>query len=187
MTGQGHAQGDVGLPRRAEVPGESGGPGESGPARAGGVLGAAPEGADPVEAALDRLRAGGHRVTEARRAVLEVLATGEGHPSADELSARVEARHPGIHRATIYRTVDRLTTLGVVTHVHIGGGATAYHLAPGEPTREHLHAICSSCGRIIDLPGDLLDPVTTWLATTADFTLAPAHVALSGVCGTCRA
>lgn len=142
---------------------------------------------DPVEAALDRLRAGGHRVTEARRAVLEVLATGEGHPSADELSARVQDRHPGIHRATIYRTVDRLTILGVVTHVHIGGGATAYHLAPGEPSREHLHAICSSCGRIIDLPGDLLDPVTTWLATAADFTLAPAHVALSGVCGTCRA
>ena len=59
--------------------------------------------------------------------------------------------------------------------------------APGEPSREHLHAICSSCGRIIDLPGDLLDPVTTWLATAADFKLAPAHVALSGVCGTCRA
>ncbi|WP_321575356.1 Fur family transcriptional regulator [Oerskovia douganii] len=139
-----------------------------------------------VEEALGLLRSGGHRVTEARRAVLEVLATGEGHPSADELCARVHERHPGIHRATVYRTVDRLTTLGVLTHVHIGGGATAYHLAAGSPAREHLHAICDVCGRIIDLPGDLLDPVTTWLATEAGFTLAPAHVALSGTCATCR-
>lgn len=139
-----------------------------------------------VEEALGRLRAGGHRVTEARRAVLEVLATGEGHPSADDLCTRVHDRHPGIHRATVYRTVDRLTFLGVVTHVHIGGGATAYHLARGAPVREHLHAICDTCGRIIDLPGDLLDPVTSWLATEARFVLAPAHVALSGTCADCR-
>ena len=153
----------------------------------GAAQGAAVEAPDPVAGALELLRAGGHRVTEARRAVLEVLATGEGHPSADELCGRVQDRHPGIHRATVYRTVDRLTALGVVTHVHVGGGATAYHLAPGAAVREHLHAICHACGRIIDLPGDLLDPVTAWLATEAGFTLAPAHVALSGTCARCRA
>ncbi len=141
---------------------------------------------DPaVTRALERLRGQGHRVTNARRVVLETLARRGGHPTADELSAEIEQLHSGVHRATVYRTLEMLSELGEVTHVHMGHGATAYHLASAVDGREHLHARCRVCGRVIDLPADLLEPIRSRLTRENDFMLDPRHVALSGACQTC--
>ena len=139
---------------------------------------------DAVARALAMLRSGGHRITAARRAVIEVLASTSDHPSADQLCGWVSARYPAVHRATVYRTLERLIALGVVTHVHIGGGATTYHLADSDGS-DHLHANCRVCGRIIDLPADLLDPIGSRLAQDSRFHLDAAHVALSGTCFGC--
>jgi Fur family transcriptional regulator, ferric uptake regulator len=144
-------------------------------------------GDDSVERALDRLRARGHRITGARHAVIEALATIDGHPSAEQLSEQVRELHPTVHRATVYRTLETLATLGVVTQVHVGGSATTYHLA-AEATGhdDHLHASCRVCGRIIDLPSDLLDPIKRRLSDENDFQLDPPHIALSGTCRSCQ-
>lgn len=142
---------------------------------------------DPAVArAVERLRGGGHRVTGARRVVLETLARRGGHPTADELCVEIEQRHPGVHRATVYRTLETLAELGEVTHVHMGHGATAYHLADPVKGQEHLHARCRLCGRVLDLPADLLEPIGHRLAQQHDFVLDPRHVALSGECLTCQ-
>lgn len=138
-----------------------------------------------VVRALGQLRSGGHRVTGARIAVIETLARLDGHPSAEELWSALEHRHPGVHRATVYRTLETLADLGVVTHVHMSHGTTAYHLTGLVAGREHLHARCRVCGRVFDLPGNLLDPVRRRLARENDFNLDPHHVALSGTCLTC--
>lgn len=148
------------------------------------ALGMRPQ--EAVDAALDLLRARGQRVTGARSAVIEVLASIGGHPSAEELWRRVHERHPTIHRATVYRTLDTLSELGVVTHVRIGDGASTYHLTPPPPRIGHLHAKCHECGRIVDLPGDLLGPVAARLVRENGFELDPARVALSGRCRDCR-
>lgn len=136
--------------------------------------------------AIDQLRAQDHRVTGARRAVIETLARHGGHPNAVELSAEIEKRHPGIHLATVYRTLEVLTELGVVTHVHMGHGAAAYHLSSLVQEQEHLHARCRTCERVFDLPADMLDPIRTRLADESDFVLDPRHVALSGACRACH-
>ncbi|CAM3186670.1 Fur family transcriptional regulator [Saccharomonospora xinjiangensis] len=148
------------------------------------ALGMRPE--EAVDAVLDQLRSQGQRITGARRAVVETLAHIGGHPSAEELLHRVRQRYPTVHRATVYRTLDTLSELGVVTHVHLGDGASTYHLALGPAHPGHLHAKCRECGRIVDLPGDLLGPVADRLAREREFELDPAHVALSGRCGGCR-
>lgn len=143
-----------------------------------------PDSSGAVARAIATLRSGGHRITAARRAVIEVLASTSDHPSADQLCGWVSERYPAVHRATVYRTLDRLTELGVVTHVHIGGAATTYHLADSGGS-DHLHANCRVCGRIIDLPADLLDPIGRQLARDSGFHLDAAHVALSGTCDGC--
>ncbi len=138
-----------------------------------------------VDRALGRLRDKGHRVTTPRRVVIEALVRSEGHPSADELCVDIERRHPGVHRTTVYRTLEMLTDLGQVTHVHMGHGATAYHLAGSGADHGHLHARCQVCRRVFDLPEDLLEPIRSRLALDSDFLLDPRHVALSGTCRTC--
>jgi len=137
-----------------------------------------------VDQVAAMLRARGERMTAPRRAVLRVLAERDEHLSADAVLARVAAQDPGVHRASIYRTLEALSELGVVQHVHVTHGGTAYHLVRGE--RRHLHAQCRRCGAVHDLPGDLLDDVEAELAHRHGFHLEAGHVALSGLCQHCH-
>jgi len=146
---------------------------------------AALDAAAVVEAALASLRAQGQRVTPARRAVVQVLAGTDAHLRADDVCALVEPVLPGVHRATVYRTLESLAELGVVTHVHSGRGAAVHHLA-ARPADAHLHSSCRLCGRVDDVAADLLDEVRRRLAREAGFQLDARHVALSGVCRNCR-
>jgi Fur family ferric uptake transcriptional regulator len=137
------------------------------------------------EHALQVLRAHGQRLTRPRRAVVAALAALDGHPSAEDVGAEVARLDAGVHRATVYRTLDTLAELGVVAHVH-SHGTTAYHLAdPDDGT--HLHARCRSCARVVDLPGDLLDDAVARVRAGSGFVVEPAHVALSGTCADCSA
>jgi Fur family ferric uptake transcriptional regulator len=150
--------------------------------------------ADDAPSAEDRaaelLRSVGQRVTKPRVAVLSsVLAANEEHLSADELLERVTAADASAHRATVYRTLEGLTAAGLLQHVHLDRGLTAYHLtdSAGEHfSAPHLHGQCSRCGRIVDFPPDVLEDAVVRVARATGFTLDPAHVALSGLCTDCQ-
>ena len=139
---------------------------------------------------LSLLRARGARVTASRRAVVEALVAGGHHVTADEIVERVAARRgigagdPDAHRATVYRTLDRLEELGVVSHVHLGHGPSTFHLdhGDGEP---HHHAVCSSCGAVVEIPLAALDTLATQLRAADGFELSRQHFALSGRCAGC--
>jgi Fur family transcriptional regulator, ferric uptake regulator len=140
--------------------------------------------------AADVLRSRGERLSAPRAAVLRVLAgdtagagAGREHLSAEQVVTAVAEQAPGVHRASVYRALDALSRHDLVRHVHMGHGSTAYHLPDGP--QDHLHARCRRCGRVVDLPGDLLDGVATRLAAEQGFVLDPGHVALSGTCAAC--
>lgn len=139
-----------------------------------------------AESAIDRVRERGQRVTTARRVVIEALAHDGGHPTADDLSVTIALRHPGVHRATVYRTLETLAEMGVVAHVHFGQGAAVYHLIESPRERAHLHAVCLRCGVVVDLPGSLMDSVAIRVRDELGFEIMAAHHALSGVCRQCR-
>lgn len=142
-----------------------------------------------ADRAAELLRSVGQRVTKPRLAVLScVLVAGEEHLSADELLDRVLAADASVHRATVYRTLEGLTAAGVLRHVHLDRGLTAYHLADvvgKHPRAPHLHGQCSQCGRIVDFPGDALGDAAQRIRRATGFVLEPTHVALSGTCEEC--
>ena len=139
---------------------------------------------------LARLRAVGERMTPARRAVLTVVdaadAAGE-HLTAEQIGVRVGDLEPAVHRATLYRTLTSLTELGALAHVHLGGSATVYHLGPGpeDDAHDHAHVQCHACGRVLDVPPDVLDDVAARLAADLGFVLDTGHAALLGTCRDC--
>jgi Fur family transcriptional regulator, ferric uptake regulator len=137
-----------------------------------------PRSADDVLAVV---RARGGRVTASRRAVIEALLAGDHHVTADEIAARVAADHPDVHRSTVYRTLERLQEVGVVTHVHLGHGPSTFHLA--DPP--HHHAVCSRCGAVVEVPASALDDLADRLRAEHGFELAPQHFALTGRCRAC--
>ena len=130
---------------------------------------------------LDALRASGVRITAPRRAVVTALVEADDHLGADELAARVASAEPDVHLSTVYRTLDALERIGVVTHVHLGHGRAVYHLTD----RLHQHAVCEDCGAVVELPDDVLDDVRARLRRETGFEVDPHHFALVGRCGSC--
>lgn len=138
---------------------------------------------DGLVQAAARLRAAGERVTNQRLAMLEVLATHVDYLTADELVALVQQKHPNIHRATVYRTLDRFVELGLVSRLPGNGGATVFHLAALAHSHEHLHGQCRSCRAVVNLPSDAFDGVIA--ALTSNFIFEPDQSALFGLCAHC--
>ena len=98
-------------------------------------IASAPAEVDPVELVLGEIRRRGGRATAARRLVLRTLFDRSGHCTAPELAEQVgrDVRDKGleIHLSTIYRFLDELEELGVVTHSHLGqdGPSTTFRLS----------------------------------------------------------
>ncbi len=136
-----------------------------------------------ADEALTLVRASGERLTGARRGVITVLANHHDHLTADQVATLVA--ETGIHRATVYRTLETLAGLGIVTTRVLASGATAYHLATVPTGHAHLHGICQSCGAVVALPADLLDDARRRAQRAADFTLDPVQSTVHGLCGSC--
>ncbi len=127
------------------------------------------------------LRRHGHRVTRARRLVCEILAAApHEHLRAADIGERAGTR---LDLSTVYRTLDALESIGLVEHVHLGPGASAYHVAPS--TRHH-HLVCEECGRAVDVPVGDLERAVESVTTAHGFVAHSAHFAIMGRCEECE-
>lgn len=138
--------------------------------------------ADRRERILAELRQAGGRLTTARLALVDALLEAESHVTAEDLADAVHARHPDVHRSTIYRTLDALERAGVVDHVHLGHGRAVYHLADNP----HQHLVCEACGAVIEVPDRLFADLAARLRKGYGFTIRPNHFAVLGRCRGCR-
>jgi Fur family ferric uptake transcriptional regulator len=136
---------------------------------------------DRLEEILGRLRERGGKVTKPRRAIISALLEANDHVTAEALVDAVGRANPDIHISTVYRTLETLTELGVINHVHLGHGPAVYHLA-GDV---HHHLVCDSCGAIIELPGDVFDALGRRVERDYGFRLDAHHFALGGRCRNC--
>lgn len=131
--------------------------------------------------AVDALRAHGCRVTRPRVAVLHALLEHGGTVSAPELAELAQRHEPGIHEATVYRTVNVLTEVGIATHVHAGHGPSLVRLAGDD----RLVAVCQDCAQIVPIPATAIGQLVDAVADETGFVLEPGHFALEGVCAKC--
>ena len=83
----------------------------------------------------DTLRASGYRVTPQRQLVLEAVTKLE-HATPEEIFASIRQTARGVNVSTVYRTLELLEQIGLVTHTHLGHGAPRYHLAA---EAQHVH------------------------------------------------
>jgi Fur family ferric uptake transcriptional regulator len=136
-----------------------------------------------VDEILDALRVAGGRVTTGRRAIVNALYdAGDHHVTAEDVARAVQAEHPDVHLSTVYRTLESLEEIGIVTRVVLGAGPVVYHLAD----HVHHHLRCEQCGTVIEVPGEVLDPLARRLAADYGFALTEAHLVLTGSCAACR-
>src|SRR5579859_2602258 len=128
------------------------------------------------------LRASGYRVTPQRQLVLEAV-TRLHHASPEEICAEVNQTARGVNVSTVYRTLELLEQLGLVTHTHLGHGAPSYHLAA---EAQHVHLVCADCGRITQVPPEAVAPLVSALADNYGFQTDVGHLTVFGRCESCH-
>jgi Fur family ferric uptake transcriptional regulator len=131
-----------------------------------------------------RLRARGLRWTPQRRVLLDVLATVDGHVTGAELVEGCRAVDPSTTPSTVYRTLDVLEDLGIVSHSHGPGGRQEFHVAP---TDDHAHLVCGSCGRRRELARHEVQALADDVLLRHGFDIDIEHLTVEGRCADCRA
>ena len=129
------------------------------------------------------LKAKGYRLTPQRQLVLDAVA-GLGHGTPDEICAEVQRTARGVNLSTVYRTLELLEELGLVTHAHLGHGAPTYHSATGD---DNLHLVCRDCGSVTETDVSLAETLVGRLEEQHGFETDVAHFAIYGRCRECSA
>ncbi len=140
------------------------------------------KGKDHGTGILDRLRAAGCRITPPRRAVLEVFAQAGAHLSPDDVLTQARRRHPGVGRATVYRTLDLLTKLGITRPLYGKDGRPLFaSIATG-----HQHAVCSRCDCVVELKATPFHQLARQVARRTGFAIQSQLLEFYGLCRNCQ-
>ena len=124
----------------------------------------------------------GYRLTPQRMMILSAIENSDDHISAEEIYTQVAARYPHINISTVYRTLELLEGLGLVTETNLGEGRARYH--PANKGRHH-HLVCQKCGAIIDLDESVLASLKGILLREYKFNADLRHLAIFGQCANC--
>jgi len=123
------------------------------------------------------------RMTEPRVAILKALCELDGHASAERVFERVRPQHPELALSTVYRTLERLRDLNVLSQTDLGRGCAEFEVMTDRP---HHHLLCQGCGRVIDLDHSYLTPVGQAIRDDLGFEAVFSHFAIFGLCRECR-
>ena len=105
-----------------------------------------------------------------------------GHATPEELLAEVQTKAAAVNLSTIYRTLEVLEEVGLVTHAHIGHGAPTYHTVE---TDVHIHLVCDTCSDVQSIAAEEAAPFVEMIRDKVGFETDVTHVSLHGQCATC--
>ncbi|WP_190112730.1 Fur family transcriptional regulator [Streptomyces cinnamoneus] len=129
------------------------------------------------------LRKRGYRLTPQRQLVLEAVDRLE-HATPDDILTEVRRTAGGVNISTVYRTLELLEELGLVSHAHLGHGAPTYHLAD---RHHHIHLVCRDCTGVIEADLSVAADFTAQLRRDFGFETDMKHFAIFGRCAGCSA
>ena len=133
-------------------------------------------------AVIETLREAGYRLTPQRLMVLQAIAGSEAHQTAEAIHQKVIKTYPYLDIATVYRILQLLKRLHLVTEIDLGGDSARYEVA--EPNKHH-HMVCRECGHTFDLSLSYLEELRTRLIKEFGFEPDLEHFAIGGLCADC--
>jgi Fe2+ or Zn2+ uptake regulation protein len=135
---------------------------------------ARPPADERIQEMLQGVRNAGLKLTPQRIAIVRALATDPAHPTAQEIFDRLQSSMPTMSFATVYNTLDALTTAGLCASLSLSPGPARFdpNMAP------HHHAVCDACGLVRDVARPVSGANITEIART--LTRLDAAPALSG-------
>jgi Fe2+ or Zn2+ uptake regulation protein len=150
------------------------------------VAGVVMDGDARVTEMFARVRASGLKLTPQRMAIVREIALDPTHPTAQELFERLRVAMPTMSFATVYNTLDALSSAGLCVSLSLSPGAARFDAN----MRPHNHAVCDRCGLVRDVPlRDEGEPrkadVDASFAVVPGFSLRTVERIYRGVCASC--
>ena len=101
--------------------------------------------------------------------------------SIDELHAAVVKVLGAADYSTVFRAVSGLERDGLINRIDLGDGKVHYELTD----EHHEHIRCDSCGRVVEVPGCVLEDATSAVTSSTGFKVMSHQLLFSGVCPAC--
>lgn len=138
----------------------------------------------PCHTLIEKLREQGYRLTPQREMIVEAVAHAGRHVTAEEVHEQVRVRTSAVNVATVYRTLDLLVELGLISRADLGDGKVSYASPIHGP---HCHLVCRRCGYVIEADYELVAPLDGRLREHYRFVADLDHLAIPGLCADCEA
>ena len=120
-------------------------------------------------------------LTRQREVVLRVIRDAHEHLTANEVFGRAKDLLPTISFATVYNSLRFLKDAGHIAEISFGNGASRFDRI----THRHDHAICTSCGRLVDIEMDHPAELMKKAARQSKFKPESIEFTLRGLCPDC--
>ena len=129
------------------------------------------------------LRSHGHRMTEPRRIVWEVLSVANQHLTAQQIADRVHQADPSINLSSVYRSLSLFAELDLIRESNlVGDGVSRWE--PAHPD-DHFHLVCSRCGEVRHHADAMVERLRTHLSSDHGFEAVTIDLVASGTCSAC--
>jgi Fur family transcriptional regulator, ferric uptake regulator len=133
--------------------------------------------------AIATMASHGYRVTAPRRAIIASALHQERPFTAEQLVADAAGATGASGRSTVYRTLEILASLGVLSRILDGSGRPVY--VAGAPVHRH-HLICAECGTAVPFNACPVADLADTVARENDFEVHGHLLEIFGTCGDCR-
>jgi len=117
--------------------------------------------------------------------VIELLAEQNCGLTAQEIFDHLRGSNRRVGIASVYRVLDELVSLALVTRVEVGQGVARYEPARGGHEHHH-HMVCDTCGDVFPFADEELERTIGRLAGRVAFDVAEHDIVLHGSCAGCR-
>ncbi len=142
-----------------------------------------------IEDLRQRLQEKDYKMTEQRREILQIFLdhSSEHHLSAEDVHGILRKQKSEIGLATVYRSLELLSNLGILLKMEFGDGCSRYELNDNDPfSHRHHHLICLKCHKVIEFHEDKLDELEAEIADKSGFEIVNHEVKFFGYCKECR-
>ena len=120
-------------------------------------------------------------LTRQREVVLRVIRDAHAHLTANEVFSAAKTLLPSISFATVYNSLRYLKEAGHIAEIKFGDGASRFD----RMTHRHDHAICTSCGKLVDIEMDVPEDIVKRAAKYSKFKPESIEFTLRGKCPDC--
>lgn len=131
-----------------------------------------------------RFKSCGYKLTNQRKAILDVLIENEGRfLSVEEICQKSKKKHPQTNLTTIYRNMDILEEIGIVHKTTLSGSnSLIYEIICSD--KHHHHIICKGCGKTNIIDTCPFEDIKR-LVSEEDFIITEHKIELYGYCKEC--